>query len=234
MNRLLFPGWRRGGLDMAAFLLAMGVGILPAGLSRATAADVEVRDFNILVDNKRAGEYHVTMQSQDDGTLSMAVQSSVRVTVLAVPVYTYTYRGQEVWKNGLLLHFESSGKENSKDFAVSADAVGNGLRVKANGQEHMTRPDVWTTSGLILPDAKFRNQAVPLLGCDNGKDLNGQLQYIGNEPVQIAGQNLRCTHYRVIREVPHDMWYDGRGRLVRQEWLADGHRSVLELVGVRQ
>jgi len=31
--------------------------------------------------------------------------------------------------------------------------------------------------------------------------------------------------------VPHDVWYDADGRLVRQEWTEDGHKTVLELAG---
>jgi hypothetical protein len=232
MDRRSFSAWRGQGLIRGASLLVVAVGILIANLCQAAAADVEVRDFVILVDNKQAGEYHVTIQSQDDGTTSLSAQSSVRVTVLAVPVYTYNYRGLEVWKNGRLQHFESSGRENSKVFNVSADAEGNALRVKANGHEHAARPDVWTTSCVQLPEAKFRNQAAPLLGCDSGQDVNGQLEYVGAEPVQVAGQKLTGAHYRVMKDVPHDMWYDGQERLVRDECVSGGHRSVLELTSV--
>ena len=38
-------------------------------------------------------------------------------------------------------------------------------------------------------------------------------------------------HFRLTSLVPHDVWYDGDGRLVRQEWTEDGHKTVLELAG---
>ena len=42
------------------------------------------------------------------------------------------------------------------------------------------------------------------------------------EIVRLAGKNIGI-----------DLWYDEPGRLVRQEWVEDGHRTVVELTGVR-
>ena len=106
----------------------------------ARAADVETRNFTIQVDDKKSGDYQLTIQRQADGTISTAAHSEVRVTILAIPVYTYSYQGGEVWKDGRLIHFHSSGKENSKEFAIRADLDGSSLRVQANGQEHRRQP----------------------------------------------------------------------------------------------
>jgi len=212
--------------------LFVGIGLLLPGTGRAVAADVETRDFTIQVDGKPAGEYHMTIRRQDDGTVSLSAQSEVHVKVLLVNVYNYVYRGEEVWKGGRLQHFESSGKENSKAFTVTADADAAGMRIKANGQEHAARPDVYTTSCWQLPAAQYRNQAVPLLGCDNGQDTIGQLHQVGTEQLKVAGQEQTCVHYRLQRDVPYELWYDGQERLVREEWTSNGHHTVLELVRV--
>ena len=58
----------------------------------------------------------------------------MRVTVLGIEAYAYTYNGQEVWKNGRLMQFQSGGKENSKTFSVAAVVDGEVLRVTANGK----------------------------------------------------------------------------------------------------
>jgi len=215
----------------AVGVLALGLGM--AGLSGARAADVQERDFNILVDGKPAGTYHMTIQRQEDGTVTLSAQSEVKVSVLLVTVYSYSYRGQEVWKDGKLQHLESSGNEKGKPFTVQADVAADGLHVRANGQEHVARPDVWTTSCWQLPAAPYRNAAVTLLGCDNGQEISSSLQLVGTETIQAAGQTVTCTHYRVTKDVPHEVWYDGQERLMREEWVsASGHRTVLELAGM--
>src|SRR5690348_17039209 len=101
-------------LTSALGLLVVGLGVLAAGAPRAAAADTEVRDFNVLVDGSRAGDYHLTIQRGDDGTLTMTLQSEVRVKVVGISFYSYAYRGREVWKDGRLQRLESSGQENGK------------------------------------------------------------------------------------------------------------------------
>jgi len=217
-----------------AWSLVVIAAVLLPGLSRAVAADAESRDFNITVDGKAAGDYHMTISRPDDGSVSMTARSDVHVKVVLVTVYRYTYQGVEVWKDGRLQHLACSGKENGKAFAVTAEPAGDGLHVVANGQEHVSRPDVWTTSCWQLPSAKFRNQDVPLLGCDNGRDIAGHLQLVGNEVIHVAGQDQACAHWRLTNGVPHDLWYDAQERMVRHEWVTDGHRTVLEMVGLRR
>ena len=133
----------------------MWFGLLLPGLSAARAADNEVRDFDIQVDGKHAGDYHMTIRNLGGGTVTLAAQSDVKVTVLLVPVYTYSYQGLEVWKDGRLQHFESTGKENGKSFGIVANPGGSGMRIQANGRVYTTRPDVWTTSCWQLPDARW-------------------------------------------------------------------------------
>ncbi|HVS36850.1 MAG TPA: DUF6134 family protein [Gemmataceae bacterium] len=224
--------WLRGFLGRiahGAWLLLAG-SIVLSGAGRVAAADAQARDFSIQVDGKPAGDYHMTIRRQDDGTTSLSAQSDVKVAVLLVTAYTYSYRGQEVWKDGRLQHFESTGKENGKPFAVTADADEKGLRVKADGKEFVLRPDAWTTSCWHLPDDRLRNQDIALMGCDNGQSSTGRMQYVGQERVQVAGQEQECAHYRLMRDVPYELWYDDQDCLVREEWASNGHRTVLGLV----
>jgi hypothetical protein len=220
----------------AAWVLLAAGWSLVTGLPRAAAADREIRDFAIRVDGKEAGTYHVNWVRQDNGTETFAAQSEVRVTILAIPVYTYSYSGQETWRAGRLQHFESTGKEKSKPFAVKAVAEGDVLRVSYNGGTGQTvAGDVWLTSCLKLPQAERRNGAIALLGCDTGAVLNGQIQFVGNESISLAGQQQLCSHYRVIKAgIPYEVWYDGQERMVRKEWVADDHRTVVELLQVHR
>jgi hypothetical protein len=213
--------------------LILAAGTLMLGLPQARAADKETRSFTISVDGKPAGSYQMNIQRMDDGTTVLLAQSDVRVTVLGIAAYTYSYSGKEFWKDGRLQHLISSGKEKGKDFSVRADAEGQGLRVVANGKEHTTRPDVWSTSCWQLPDARYRNNAVALLACDTGADIAGRLDLVGTEKLKVAGQEMTCTHYRVTKDVPHDVWYDAQERLVRDEWVSSGHRSVVEMTSVQ-
>jgi hypothetical protein len=233
MARTPSPATRRAGLTTALGLMIAAAGFWLLDSPQARAADNETRNFSISVDGKTAGDYQMTILRQADGSVIMTARSDVKVTVLAIPVYTYAYRGREVWKDGQLQRFESVGKEKGKDFHILAVLDGSTLRVTSNGQEHRAGLDVWTTSCWQLPKVHQNGTPVVLLGCDTGAETNSQLQYLGAEKLTIAGQEMTCSHYRVAKDVPHDLWYDAQERLVRDEWVSGGHRSVVEMTGAR-
>jgi hypothetical protein len=214
-------------------LLATAGVLLFAGFARA-ANDSEVRDFTTFIDGKQAGDYQMTITSQDDGSVTMTGRANIDIRVLVVGRYRYTYNGTEIWKDWRLVRFESSCNDNGKEFQVSAAPDAEGLRVKANGREHVARADAWPTTYWRLPDRKLRNQALALLEADTGKDLEGTLEYVGLEQVSIAGQMVRCAHYRLTGGVHQDLWYDGTERLVRQEWVEDGRKVLLQLSALRR
>lgn len=216
---------------VVAWLLAAGLGLTVTAPVRA--ADSEVRTFAINVEGTKSGDYKMTIATKDDGTVTMSGQAAVNVKVLLVTAYSYAYNGVEVWKDGRLQRFDSYATENGKRYAVNAVPAGDKLAVKVNGQERLTRPDVWVNTYWRLPDAQFRGQTVPLLGCDYGLDDARELKFIGNEQINVNGQMMSCAHYRILTEPVHDLWYDGQERLVRQEWMSSGRKTVLELTGMR-
>jgi hypothetical protein len=217
----------------AAAVGLVGLLALTPEWSRAGAAEGETRDFTVLVDGKHAGQYHLFIGRQDDGAFVINGQANVSLRYL-VHHYTYVYNGTEAWKDGRLYSLKSTCNDDGKRYQVTATADGNTLRVQVNGHERTTRPDVWVTSYWHLPDARFRNAAVPLLDADSGKDISGRLQYIGTSQVTVGGQVQNCAHYRVTEgTTPVDLWYDSQERLVRRDYVEDGHRTILELTAVR-
>jgi YD repeat-containing protein len=192
--------------------------LLAFGLAAPTrAAETEVRQFNVSVDGKPSGHYTMAFTKESDGSLSIACDAHVKVKVALITAYHYDFVGKEVWKDGRLQSLSSHCDDDGKKFTVVATAGERGLSVKVNGRERTVRGDVYLTTACCLPDAKRRDGALPLMEADNGEEINGKFQPVG-------------THYRLMSHGPHDVWYDAAGRLVRQEWTEDGHKTVLELV----
>lgn len=205
------------------------VSMLMPPISWAGAPQVETRNFAISIDGKPAGDYHMTIRL-DNGLYLISGQADVKVRYLGgVYTYVYSYNGNEVWKDGRLQRLETASNDNGKKFSVSALVDGNTLRVKVNGQERRCRPDVWTTSYWFLAAANFRNQAVPLLDVDTGREIAAQLQFVGNSAIKVSGKVQNCAQYRLRGGVQVDLWFDAQERLVREEMVEDGHRTVLEL-----
>jgi hypothetical protein len=219
-----FP-WAGLALAWAGWAAAFGV---------AGATEVEHRDFAISVDGKRAGQYLMKITAPENGPVTVEAQADVRVSYL-VRKYTYTYRGTETWQWGRLQRLESTANDDGKALGVSAALDGAVLRVRAGGAERLSAPEVWTTTYWRLPDAKFRNGTVALLDADTGRAIPARLQYVDTRQMSVGGQPQNCPHYRVTGEkLQVDLWYDNLERLVRQESLEEGHRTVIELINLRR
>ena len=214
--------------------LAAALALLAPLSSSAGAADIETRDYTVSVSGKPAGEVHMTIHRQDNGAIWMRCDTDIKVkTVLGE--YKFIYRGLEIWKNQRLVKFDSNTDDNGKRYIVSAVAETGGVRVKVNNVERMVKHHVWLTSYWSLPDPRLRNQELPILDADNGRDLTGKLQFVATEKIKVAGgPEIPLNHYRLNGKVNVDLWYDGSDRLVRQSWTEQGHKTTVELRGVRR
>lgn len=220
----------RGCTIRACLAVAVCLGLAPL----ASAAETEVRDFRISVDGKPAGEYRLSVTRHDDGTLVQSGQADVRLRVL-IKTYTYTYRGTETWTNGRLVKLDSTCNDDGKAFAVSAQAAEGKIKVRVNGVERTLPADAWTTSYWQLPAAALRNRSLSILDVDCGEEIAGRLEYMGSQPVSAGGQSQHAARYRVSGgKLKAEVWYDSSDRLIRQESIEDGHKTVFELIRVRR
>ena len=219
-------GTRSGGLWLAVASLAMLAG-------SGSAADIETRDFAVLVSGKTAGEVHMTIQKQESGAVSVRCDTDIKVVVPLVS-YKYSFRGSETWKDRRLVRLDSNTDDNAKRFHVSAVAAADGLKVKANNVERTIKSEAWTSTYWSLPDPKLRDGVLIILDADTGRDMEAKLSYVGSEKHRVAGQEVTLNRFRVSGKVSVDLWYDGHERLVRQEWVEQGYKTTMILVRVRR
>jgi hypothetical protein len=222
MTWRFFPHWR---CCVCAAMALLG------GAAGARAADSETRDYVVRVDNKPAGNAVIAVQRQDDGTTVVTCDTKVTVKVL-FKTYVYTCQSRETWKDGRLQQLSSVCNDDGKQFQVSGVSQADGVHVRVNGREHVSSPDVWVSSYWTLPNPKLRDQVIPALEADNGRDMQGRLQYVGAAQLAVAGQVQNVHHYRFNGPIRVDLYYDAGERLVRREWNEEGHPTVLELVRV--
>jgi hypothetical protein len=203
------------------------------GTPHAAERESETRRFRILVDGKPAGEYHMVIDRADDGSLTMSGEADVRVRYWIVH-YNYSYRGSETWKDGRLLRLESTANDDGKSSTTHAVAQESGLRVRAGGADSVASRDAWTSTYWCLPRPALRDGDVRILDADTGREIRGTIRPLGWDRIRAGTQTQNCAHYRVRGGVQVELWYDARERLVRQESVEDGHRTVLELTALER
>jgi hypothetical protein len=207
---------------------------LLAGALPGQAADRETRTFRVHVGARDAGEMKMAIEKGEGGTTVVRTQTQIQVRILLVR-YSYSYRGQEVWQGGRLRQFASSTDDNGTRHAVSAVADEHGVRVRVGTRERIVPAEVWLSSYWSLPPPALRNRPLAVLDTDTGRDLPAvRLRYVATQHKPILGKTQEVYHYRIVSDRAIDVWYDRGGRLVRQERVEQGHRTVLELVGLER
>jgi hypothetical protein len=200
----------------------------------AAAADTEQRDFAILVDGKEAGQSRLNITVENDGAAVITANARVEVKQFLIH-YSYSVESTEWWKEGKLTGLRSITTENGKRTELEATSDNNRLKVRVNGQERLASPEVWTSSFWKLAEARYHNKAVPVLEPDSGKEFTGQLQYVGTEQLTLLSQVQSCYHFRITGgDYPIDVWFDRYHRLVRQEFIDSGHKTIMQLIALRR
>lgn len=232
--------------------------VLCCNAAAAPAAELrdlerQTREFRVLVDGKERGKCVMQLTRHDDGTDRVRIDSRLRFNYVVYD-YRYASSGSEIWKDGRLIQLENSADYNGTKYVVKAAPSRKGLQVTVNGKASQNEADAWVTSYWHLPErlnlanpaegkkivptagrqteATAESRHVPLLDSDKGRALRGRLQFVAEEAISIAGQRKASTHYRVAGDVQVELWYDESQRLVRQESVEEGHKTLLELVKI--
>jgi hypothetical protein len=214
-------------------VLLIVLAVVVASPSFVQSADTEQRVFAVQVDGKPAGDYRMTITVADDGSEQMTCTAAVQVKHI-VGQYRYSFQGTEIWRGGGLQRLDASSDDDGVKHAVRAVADSGGLRVSVDGKTQSTiRLDAWPTTYWRLPAGAKPASGVTLLDVDTGRPLVARLDLLAPAKVTIAARTTDCTHYRVSGQVQAELWFDARGRLVREETVEDGHKTVLELSSVQ-
>ena len=233
-----------------------GLGQVPAYAQSGKKLVTETRVFRVSVDGKDRGQCTIAVDGYDDGTDKVHVDASVKVDYLA-NVYRYQSTGNEIWKNGQLQQLDNIADFNGSRFHLDGKTGTKTFRLAVDGVNTDFPADSWPTSYWQIPGplvtavkkaqpkvaptagtkatpgtkstAVVKPKVATLLDTDKGQKLNGGVQFVGNEKLKVAGNLQACDHYRIADGVQVELWYDNSNRLVRQQSLDSGHKTLLEM-----
>jgi hypothetical protein len=220
--------------SIAASLLAVlapnvGAAAPPAGAARVVAE--EVRDFEVLVKGKPAGKSQTRITQYDDGSVVATTDATVKLTVVLY-VYRYEFHGRETWRGGRLSDLSARATDDGKHFSTRAKFEPSGSLSELNGNPAKSDTPVGlTTNYWQLPDARLIADGFCIMDSDRGTLHPAKMVRVGSEQVAVAGQDIACDHYRTEGSMAADLWFDARGRLVRQQTIEDGYQTELKLTG---
>jgi hypothetical protein len=190
---------------LAAAVLA-GVALYSAAISAEpvshTPHDIS---FNVARAGAPMGSHKISFRRDgDDLMVEIAIDLEVRLAF--IPVFRYTHRNSERWRDGRLVRLETTTDDDGVRHKVVAQATEQGLRVTDSaGRSYVAPADT-------IPTSYWNPQTVTRGELLNTQD--GRMMPIRVESQRDSFASLgEADHYRLVMlndkdGTPIDVWYD--------------------------
>jgi hypothetical protein len=154
------------------------------------------------------------------------VAIDLKVTLLAIPVFRYTHRNRERWRDGKLIAIDSQTDEDGDKLFCRGKATAQGFAVEGSAGNRVFPVEVMTTSWWN-PEVTKRRE---LLNTQDGAALAIGVTPRGPERVPTAAGEIPAERFDIAGEVPLELWYDADKVLARIRFKAKRDGSVIDYV----
>ncbi len=174
---------------------------------KAAGAYSDLTTYTITRKGKRIGKHELRI-TRSDNTIVVDVTSNIQVTLLKIPVFSFDYAAQEIWRDGQLDTVTSRVKENDKVSDVGLNSSGELSNINTlDGPQQVAR--LKYTSNHWNPAVVNATRVFNTL---TGKASNVSVAVIGEETI---GNGITATHYQYSGDINADSWYDANGKWVK-------------------
>ena len=164
--------------------------------------------------------------STEGQDLVVDVAIDLKVTLVAIPVFRYTHRNRERWRDGKLMAIDSQTDEDGDKLFCRGKATAQGFAVEGSAGNRVFPAEVMTTSWWN-PEVTKRRE---LLNTQDGAALPVAVTPRGQERVPTAAGEIAAERFDIAGEVPLELWYDAEKVLARIRFKAKRDGSVIDYV----
>lgn len=199
---------------LAASLILLTAAVPPGAVAAAENPDPLAlygprMQFDVVRDGAVIGRHDVTFTAEGDALVAEA-RSEMKVTLLGIPVYRFTYASRDVWQDGRLTGLTATTDDDGDRAQVVATRAGETLLVDGpQGRLEL--------AGAVFPTNHW-NAAVrgtgQVLNTITGSSNAVTMTKAGREVVQTRQGPVEATLWTYRGELTADVWYDDAGRWV--------------------
>lgn len=202
---------------LAALILLFG---LPAPAANAAAS--QELTYKLLLGDTKMGTQVVRVAAVDAATNGYDV--TTRMNIDFSPFIFITVKVQqvtrEVWRDGLIVSFESKTNDRGDKFHIQVKPDGGRLVVTGGKKTWSASQAAAPTSYWYEPLFKERKQ---FFDTKTGKVRDSSLELAGMAEVTYRGDRFKVRHYRLAGdEKSREFWYFETGVLYMTRWKQDG------------
>jgi len=187
--------------------------LLLASLSWHAYADGKAYNWNfkVYLDDKPVGFHRFTVEG-DAKEKRLTSLASFDVDFFIFNAYSYRHESYEHWNGDCLTEINASTNDNGEKLSVHGKA--------AQANFHLTANNVQSELPACVMTFAYWNPGMlgqkHLLNPQDGKYIDVDIKQIGQDDINVKGDNISASHYRLKTEkFLIDLWYSADLR-----WLA--------------
>ncbi len=175
------------------------------------ASDGDVIDFTVLRKGKPFGRHKLTFDRTSDGQLTVTTDVDLQVKFGPITAFKYRLDSVEKWVDGQLTSLSGMSYSDGRKAKVSATSTANALNVDST-------EFAGTLPLTTIPSSHWNRLQVyqdQMLSTETGEVLDIDVEIVGDDVVNVAGEAIPATHYRLKSDLTVDLWYDTQSRWVK-------------------
>jgi len=167
---------------------------------------------------------HTLVFTRDGNTTQVDIAIELKITVAFIPVYRYSHRNLERWREGRLTSIDTSTDDDGERFFVKGINDSSGLRVESSAGSRIFPSDIIPTSYWN----PLTVNAPQLLNSQNGVAVKASIAPQGADQIQTAQGAIEAKHFSVSGDLKLEVWYDSDDVLARIRFRAERDGSVID------
>ena len=169
-------------------------------------------EFDIYRNNKHIGKHIFSFSKADD---QLAVESEINFEIkkLGIVFYKYFVNGTEIYKDGVLVKFNSKTNQNGKKKYVNMK-LENGEYI-IDGSSYKGKAPIeyllgtWWNHSIVKATAQ--------ISAVSGRIIKQEVTFLGKETIELGNQNYNTLHFNFSsadkklnkdKKLNTDVWYD--------------------------
>lgn len=166
--------------------------------------------FKVYLDDQPVGEHRFSVQTTQDRKQLLS-EAHFDVRILAIPVYRYTHRSEETWKDNCLEQIHASTDDNGTPAEVTGERHPDDFSLSVAGKTH-SLPACIMTFAYWNPEMLHQSK---LLNPQTGEWVPVTINHLGKDNIQVAEKDQMADHYHLSApKFDIDLWYDPSGQWV--------------------
>ncbi|MDA5194805.1 DUF6134 family protein [Govanella unica] len=183
----------------------------------------------VSYDIRRNGDligHQETRFSTENGILRVVNEGRLKVKVLFVTAYSYSFDSVSLWCGETMTSFEAHVNDNGKKKQILASATSAGMRVNGPEGEVLVAAPLYPTEHWNPATLKTSR----ILNSQSGRIDAVQVTDLGEELIAINSGSLPARHYSFRGDLDLDVWYDRAGRWVKLRFVTKKDKSVIDYI----